>query len=139
MDAGEQQVAWRQQSGALLKPGPCQAAPKTHISTQPLPVRSCSVTLASFGADGLDLLRSVSTPTSCCVCFALQLFSGNAAAVMATLGAAKACGVVGLVAAVASMFKPNWAPFTAPTYALCKGVAMAGMSAVLEMSYPGEL
>lgn len=67
----------------------------------------------------------------------MQLFSGNAAAVMATLGASKACGVVGLVAVVASMFKPNWAPFTAPTYALCKGVAMAGMSAVLEMSYPG--
>lgn len=56
---------------------------------------------------------------------------------MATLGAAKACGVVGMLAVVASMFKPTWAPYTAPTYALCKGVAMAGMSAVLEMSYPG--
>lgn len=71
------------------------------------------------------------------MCGLLQLFSGNAAAVMGTLGAAKACGVVGLLAVVASMFKPTWAPFTAPTYALCKGVAMAGMSAVLEMSYPG--
>jgi uncharacterized YccA/Bax inhibitor family protein len=72
------------------------------------------------------------------LCDVLQLFSGNAAAVMGTLGAAKACGVVGLLAVVASMFKPTWAPFTAPTYALCKGVAMAGMSAVLEMSYPGR-
>jgi uncharacterized YccA/Bax inhibitor family protein len=71
------------------------------------------------------------------MCGVMQLFSGNAAAVMGTLGAAKACGVVGLLAVVASMFKPTWAPFTAPTYALCKGVAMAGMSAVLEMSYPG--
>lgn len=58
---------------------------------------------------------------------------------MGTLGAAKACGVVGMLAVVASMFKPTWAPFTAPTYALCKGVAMAGMSAVLEMSYPGTV
>lgn len=66
-----------------------------------------------------------------------QIFSGNAAAAMATLGAAKACGVVGMLAVVASMFKPQWAPYTAPTYALCKGVAMAAMSAVLEMSYPG--
>jgi uncharacterized YccA/Bax inhibitor family protein len=68
-----------------------------------------------------------------------QIFSGNAAAAMGTLSAAKACGVVGLLAAVASMFKPTWSPVTAPTYALCKGVAMAAMSAVLEMSYPGEL
>lgn len=73
-----------------------------------------------------------------CVVCVLQIFSGNAAAVMATLGAAKACGVVGMLAVVASMFKPQWAPYTAPAYALCKGVAMAAMSAVLEMSYPGE-
>jgi uncharacterized YccA/Bax inhibitor family protein len=56
---------------------------------------------------------------------------------MATLGAAKACGVVGMLAVVVSMFKPQLSPYTAPTYALCKGVAMAAMSAVLEMSYPG--
>lgn len=67
----------------------------------------------------------------------MQIFSGNAAAVMATLGAAKACGMVGMLAVVVSMFKPTLAPYTAPTYAICKGVALAAMSAVLEMSYPG--
>jgi uncharacterized YccA/Bax inhibitor family protein len=66
-----------------------------------------------------------------------QIFSGNGAAAMATLGAAKACGVVGMLAVVVSMFKPQLSPYTAPTYALCKGVAMAAMSAVLEMSFPG--
>lgn len=46
--------------------------------------------------------------------------------------------MVGMVAVLASMFKPTWAQYTAPIYALCKGVALAGMSAVLEMQYPGE-
>lgn len=32
---------------------------------------------------------------------------------------------------------PAWLQVTAPVYALCKGVALAGMSAVLEMMYPG--
>jgi hypothetical protein len=57
--------------------------------------------------------------------------------VAGALSAGKAMGVVGVLAAVASMFKPQWAPATAPLYAVCKGVALAAMSAVLELSYPG--
>lgn len=66
-----------------------------------------------------------------------QIFSGNAAAVMATLGTAKAAGLVGVSAIVASMFKPQWAPYTAPLYALSKGCALAAMSAILELQFPG--
>lgn len=56
---------------------------------------------------------------------------------MATLSAAKMAGMVGIGAALASMFKPQWSPVTAPVYAIAKGCAMAGLSAVLEMQYPG--
>jgi hypothetical protein len=45
--------------------------------------------------------------------------------------------MVGFGAIIVSMFKPQWAQYTAPTYAICKGVALAGMSAMLELSYPG--
>lgn len=67
----------------------------------------------------------------------MQIFSGNGAAAMAALNVAKISGMVGMAAAVTSMFKPQWSQYTAPVYALCKGVALAGMSAVLEMMYPG--
>ncbi len=56
---------------------------------------------------------------------------------MAVMGQAKIAGLVGVGAAIASMFKPQWAPYTGPLYALCQGVALAGMSAFLEMRWGG--
>lgn len=53
------------------------------------------------------------------------------------MGTAKLAGMIALASAMAAMFKPQWSPFTAPVYALCKGVALAGLSAVLEVRYPG--
>ncbi|HEX7965408.1 MAG TPA: Bax inhibitor-1/YccA family protein [Gammaproteobacteria bacterium] len=47
-------------------------------------------------------------------------------------------GVIGgLVFALASTFKPNWSPVTAPLYAICEGLALGGFSALFEMRYPG--
>ena len=43
----------------------------------------------------------------------------------------------GLIAALATIFKPNWAPITAPIYALLEGLFLGGISAVLDKSYPG--
>jgi uncharacterized YccA/Bax inhibitor family protein len=43
----------------------------------------------------------------------------------------------GLVFALVTIFKKEWAPFTAPLYALCEGLALGGISAFLELSYPG--
>ena len=63
--------------------------------------------------------------------------SGNVATIMAVLSTAKIAGFVALGSVLASMFKPQWAPVTAPVYALCKGVALAGLSAMLEARYPG--
>jgi uncharacterized YccA/Bax inhibitor family protein len=47
-------------------------------------------------------------------------------------------GIVGgLIAAFATIFKRNWAPFTAPLYALLEGLFLGGISAVLDKQYPG--
>ncbi len=45
--------------------------------------------------------------------------------------------VGGLVFAIATIFKKEWAPITAPIYALCEGFALGGISVVLEAAYPG--
>jgi uncharacterized YccA/Bax inhibitor family protein len=51
-------------------------------------------------------------------------------------------GIVGgLISALAISFKPNWAPFLAPLYALLEGLFIGGISAIMNAafakSYPG--
>jgi len=43
----------------------------------------------------------------------------------------------GLITAIITIFKTSWAPVTAPIYALCEGLFLGGISAVLELRYPG--
>src|SRR5882724_9332206 len=43
----------------------------------------------------------------------------------------------GFIVALVTIFKPNWAPFTAPIYALLEGLALGGISAYFEHRYPG--
>jgi uncharacterized YccA/Bax inhibitor family protein len=43
----------------------------------------------------------------------------------------------GLGCAIASMIKPHWSPYTAPAYALLKGLAIGAISAFFEFRYPG--
>lgn len=43
----------------------------------------------------------------------------------------------GLVMALATVFKTEWAPITAPAYALLEGLALGGISAIFEQRYPG--
>ena len=45
--------------------------------------------------------------------------------------------VAGLVLALATCFARRWAGITAPLYALAEGCALGGISAMLEMRYPG--
>jgi len=45
--------------------------------------------------------------------------------------------VGGLVFALVTIFKKEWSPVTAPIYALCEGLALGGISAFLELRYPG--
>ena len=47
-------------------------------------------------------------------------------------------GVIGgLIAAMATIFKPTWAPVTTPMYAALEGLALGGISATFEARYPG--
>jgi uncharacterized YccA/Bax inhibitor family protein len=43
----------------------------------------------------------------------------------------------GLVFALITTFKKSWAPVTAPVYALLEGLVLGGISAALELRYPG--
>jgi uncharacterized YccA/Bax inhibitor family protein len=43
----------------------------------------------------------------------------------------------GLVFSLVTIFKKTWSPVTAPIYALCEGLVLGGISALLEQQYPG--
>ncbi len=43
----------------------------------------------------------------------------------------------GLVVAIVTVFKQQWAPVTSPIYALLEGLFVGGMSALAESQYPG--
>ena len=43
----------------------------------------------------------------------------------------------GLIVAFATTFKPTWAPITAPIYAALEGLLLGGISALVEMRFPG--
>jgi uncharacterized YccA/Bax inhibitor family protein len=43
----------------------------------------------------------------------------------------------GLIVALVTIFKQTWAPLTAPIYALLEGLALGGISALFERTYPG--
>jgi uncharacterized YccA/Bax inhibitor family protein len=61
-------------------------------------------------------------------------YSGNVLAVMPLMWV----GLIGgMIAAFVTMFKMNWAPVTAPVYALFEGLALGGISAVFDMRFHG--
>lgn len=43
----------------------------------------------------------------------------------------------GLIAAIVTAFKKEWAPITAPIYALLQGFFIGGISSIFEVAYPG--
>ena len=43
----------------------------------------------------------------------------------------------GLIVALITAFKPTMAPITAPIYAALEGLALGGISALVEMRFPG--
>lgn len=62
-----------------------------------------------------------------------QLLVGGQAAMPWMMG-----GLIGgLIFAVATIFKPNWSPITAPAYALFEGVFLGGISAMYSAMYEG--
>lgn len=43
----------------------------------------------------------------------------------------------GLIFSLATIFKKNWAPITAPLYSIMQGLFLGGISSVMETAYPG--
>jgi len=46
-------------------------------------------------------------------------------------------GIGGFIVAMVTIFKKEWSGITAPLYALLEGLVLGGISAMLEMRYPG--
>lgn len=62
----------------------------------------------------------------------------NAAPAPATVEPWMLAGVLGgFVVALVTVFKPVWAPFTAPAYAVLEGLALGGISALVNVRYAG--
>ncbi|HEY4380167.1 MAG TPA: Bax inhibitor-1/YccA family protein, partial [Acidobacteriaceae bacterium] len=74
--------------------------------------------------------------TICTAAYTWRMFvqAGDASAVgpLVLVGA-----LGGFVLAMVTIFKKEWAPVTAPIYALLEGVALGGISAVTNARYPG--
>ena len=45
--------------------------------------------------------------------------------------------IVGVIVALVTVFKKEWAMFTSPVYALVQGVILGGLSSMFEKAYPG--
>lgn len=69
---------------------------------------------------------------------AAPTFGEEAPNVMATVGPLMMLGVFGgFMVALITIFKKQWAPVTAPLYALLEGLAIGGISAIFEQQFPG--
>lgn len=79
------------------------------------------------------------------IMFALVLASSywvwskfNETMIAADIGVYMMVGIIGgLVVAIITVFKPTVSAITAPIYALLEGLALGGISAFMESSYPG--
>lgn len=71
----------------------------------------------------------------------LLLIVGVAGAVVADEGALYGLmmlgAIGGLITAVVTVFRKQWAPITAPIYALLEGLFVGAISLVMEAAYPG--
>jgi uncharacterized YccA/Bax inhibitor family protein len=53
------------------------------------------------------------------------------------MGFIAAGGIFGLIIAIATIFKPQWSPYTAPAYAFFEGLFVGGISALYAAAYSG--
>ena len=68
---------------------------------------------------------------------ATSLVWSRAMAAGAAPGLTLVGALAGFVVAMITIFKKAWAPITAPLYAVCEGLFLGGISAVLETAYHG--
>jgi uncharacterized YccA/Bax inhibitor family protein len=65
------------------------------------------------------------------------VLAGAGVSIFTQPGYSLIAAVVGFVLAIATVIRKEWAPVTAPLYALAEGVFLGGMSILLEEAYPG--
>lgn len=64
----------------------------------------------------------------------LFLKTGNPATVAPWLAGGL---IAGFITAIITIFKKEWAPITAPAYAVFEGLFLGGLSSIMEAQYPG--
>ena len=91
------------------------------------------------GADAMTLQGTVNKTGLLLLCaFATAAWSWNQVTAEGSLGPMIAIGAIGgFIVAMVTVFKQNWAPVTAPIYALLEGLVIGSLSAVLEFQFPG--
>lgn len=70
-------------------------------------------------------------------CLTGALFTWSRAIDGGGMGFAIGGAIGGFILALVTTFKPEWSPVTAPIYAVLEGLFIGGVSAMMEMRYPG--
>jgi uncharacterized YccA/Bax inhibitor family protein len=96
--------------------------PRTHVSSDAMTVE---------GTSNKAMLLTAALVVAAGVTWNQTIHGGSAMA-LAGIG-----GIVGLVLALITAFKPMAARYTALPYAVAEGLLLGGFSAMLEMRYPG--
>ena len=92
--------------------------------------------------DSTEVMTIEGTVNKTGICLMILLcsatFTWNFGLTDPRVGSLMIVGVIGgLIAALVTVFKQTWAPYTAPAYAALEGLALGGISAVFEARYPG--
>lgn len=111
-------------------------------------IRSSNPALSATMFQGLPVVESNAmtiggTVNSTMILLLLLVASAAYVWHQAAVNAAQSIGlmwgglIVGFILAMVTIFKKEWAPVTAPVYALAEGLALGGLSAFLERMYSG--
>lgn len=99
-------------------------------------------TQAAFGAETMTISGTVNKAgilSICVVATAAWIWSRllNSPSNETVMPLVLVGAIGGFVFALVTIFKKEWAPVTAPAYALLEGLVLGGISAVLERRFPG--
>src|SRR5262245_8976363 len=116
--------------------------------SQALPMRSGNPVLtdatfrgtrAGYGEEAMTLQGTVNkTALALAVLMVAATYTWNMGPADARVGVLTTVGVLGgFVMALATSFRPTWAPITTPIYAALEGLALGGLSVLAETRFPG--